>query len=83
MNKQRRKELENVQTKLSELKEEIELIQGDEQDAFDNLPEGLQMSEKGEAMESAIDSLDSAACAVDDVISEIDDVISEIDEAIN
>lgn len=37
----------------------------EEQDAFDNLPEGFQLSERGEAMESAISSIDDAIISIE------------------
>lgn len=41
MNKARRMRLIAVQSKLSDLKAEIEQIRDEEQEAYDNLPEGL------------------------------------------
>lgn len=46
---------------LEELKEEIDYIRDEEQEAFDSFPESLQCSERGEKMESAIDALDYAS----------------------
>lgn len=57
MNKQRRKAIDAVREKLEELLEELEAIKDEEQEAFDNLPESLQASERGEAMEEAIENL--------------------------
>lgn len=42
---------------LSEYKENLEGILEDEQDSFDNLPESIQYSEKGDSMEECIDSI--------------------------
>ena len=65
MNRLRRAAIRRVMEKLDELKAEIEGIQDEEQDAYDNLPESFMFGERGEAMESAIDSLDEAAEGVD------------------
>ena len=59
---------------LETLKSKIEEIQNDEQEAYDNLPESLQYSERGEAMESAIENLESA-------YNEIDSIIDNLEEA--
>ena len=46
MNKARRKQLEKASALLSEAREIIESCRDEEQDAFDNMPEGLQQSER-------------------------------------
>ena len=74
MNKERRKAIQEVMEELETLKSKIEEIQNDEQEAYDNLPESLQYSERGEAMESAIENLESA-------YNEIDSIIDNLEEA--
>lgn len=39
---------------------DIESIQDDEQEAFDNMPESFQQGERGEASQAAIEALQSA-----------------------
>ncbi len=58
MNNQRRKtlletvaRLEELQEAISDIRDKIEAIRDEEQDAFDNLPEGLQGTARGEEME--------------------------------
>lgn len=53
MNNARRKELAEITTQLQDLRERIEQLQEDEQEGFDNLSEGLQQTERGQAMELA------------------------------
>lgn len=72
MNKERRKRIDEVRLKLAELKEELEELRYDEQAAYDNLPEGLQEGERGEAMSEAIDNLDIAIDSVDEVDEYLD-----------
>ena len=60
MNKSRREWLESIIGKLEEQKSEIEDVQSEEQDCFDNMPEGLQYSERGDTMQECIDDMDSA-----------------------
>ena len=64
MNKLRRKSLAEVIAKLEELdslrQEAMEMLQGvldEEQEAYDNMPESLQYSERGEQMQEYIDSM--------------------------
>lgn len=54
-------------TKLEEVKEE-------EQEAFDNMPESLQGSERGEEMEGFIGDLENAA----DDLDNISDIVGEV-----
>ena len=60
MNNQRRKIINAVIAKLTEAGETIGEVLDEEQDAFDNLPEGIQASDRGDAMETAISVLESA-----------------------
>ena len=74
MNKQRRKALNDAIEKLTELKEIIDSIREEEQDAYDNLPESLQDSEKGEQMYDNCDDLETAASDLEDVIDNLEDI---------
>lgn len=75
MNKDRRERIQNIIDQLTDLETEIEKIQDEEQEAYDNLPESLQECEKGERMSDAIDNLDHAFCSVGDTISYLDEAI--------
>ena len=58
MNKQRRKELAEIINLIEEARERLEAVRDDEQEAFDNMPESLQYSERGETMEDYISTMD-------------------------
>lgn len=60
MNKERR-------AKLQKAIDLIEDVIGEEQDAYDNMPESLQYSEKGEKMDEGIDSLEAAKDILEEV----------------
>jgi DNA-binding protein H-NS len=60
MNNQRRKIINEAIAKLEEVGETISEVLDDEQDAYDNLPEGIQASDRGDTMETAISVLESA-----------------------
>lgn len=67
MNKQRRKQIDQIITRIEalqglieEVNSDIETIKDEEQEALENLPESLQEGEKGQTMQSAIDSLEEA-----------------------
>lgn len=75
MNKARRKWLEDVIAKLEEQKEELESIQCEEQESYDNMPESLQYSERGEAIEENANDLDSYASDLQDVIDNLQEIL--------
>ena len=60
------------QERLSKSIDTLEDIKNEEEEAFDNMPEGLQYSSRGMDSEAAIDNLDEAlsyleeACEMDD-----------------
>lgn len=72
MNKQRRKLISKNISLLESIKSDIEDILSDEEFAFDNMPENLQGSLRGEESETAIDLLSSA---IDDLENAINSLI--------
>lgn len=61
MDASRRKEIEKISTLAEELKERIEALHAEEEYAYDNLPESLQDSDRGQAMQYAMENLEYAA----------------------
>ena len=49
-----------IKSEAEEIAAELEQIRDEEQEAFDNLPEGLQQGERGQACENAINEIGSA-----------------------
>lgn len=60
MNKLRRKSLQEIFDKLSDLREEIESIKDEEDESRENMPENLQGSERYEQSETASYNMDEA-----------------------
>ncbi len=65
MNKQRREKIAKALAVLEPLIAsldgvDLEDVASEEREAFDNMPEGLQQSEKGQASSDAADTLESA-----------------------
>jgi len=88
MNKPRRKEIEAIEEKIKALqltanaiKAEIESVRADEDDAFDNLSENLQNSERGEAMQTASSNLEEAEQELDDIESSCNEAITNLEAA--
>lgn len=67
MNNQRRKEIQAVLDELAALRSRVEDLQNGEQDYFDNMPENLQQSERGEKAEQAASRLEDALTAFDEI----------------
>lgn len=75
MNKDRRKRIEDIQSKLSGLQSQLEEIRDEEEGAFDSLPESFQGGEKGEKMLEAIERLESACSSFEDIIDYLGEAI--------
>lgn len=75
MNKQRRKEIEKVVSQLEDIQADIDALRDEEEEAYDNLPESLQDSERGEAMQEAIDQLEEASSSVGDAIDYLNELV--------
>ena len=84
MNKARRKRIASVIHTLENIidydliesvKDELEDILYEEEDAYDNMPENLQYSMRGEESSDAIDSLQEAVDALEEAI----DTLNELD----
>ena len=75
MNKVRRQTIEDIIEQLGTLKEHIECVGELESDTYDNLPEGIQNSERGEAISKNASDLEQAASDLDDIMSTLKDII--------
>lgn len=82
MNKQRREKIsklkirfQSTQAEIKQLSSELSSILNEEQDAFDNMPEGLQSSYRGMCSEDAIDSMEEASDKLDEVIELLGDIV--------
>lgn len=60
MNKERRKQIEDLINKIEECMAECETIGSEERDYYDNMPENMQSGDKGQAASDAADAIDSA-----------------------
>ena len=75
MNKKKRSDLLIATQHLRNALRIIDDVLDDEQDCFDNLPDGLQVAERGEKMEQAIDSLTDASDYITDAIESIEEAM--------
>jgi len=71
MNKDRRAKITKVVDQLDALRWDIECIQDEEQEYFDNMPYSIQQGEKGNAAEEAILALENAVDNIDSIMDEV------------
>lgn len=74
MNKQDRKQLEQALELLNSANEIITMIKEQEEEKYDNLPGGIQDSERGEKLQEGIDNLYYA-------ISDLETAVEFLNEA--
>lgn len=67
---------EELKALLDDLGEELKAIMDEEREAYDNMPENLQLTERGETMEENIDAISS-------VIEELEEFYYDIDNSID
>ena len=82
MNNTRRRRINELKTQidfinnqLKDASKRLSSILNEEQDAFDNMPEGLQSSYRGMCSEDAIDSMEEASDKLDEVIELLNDIV--------
>lgn len=75
MNAQRRKEIAKAISLMEQAREILDATAEEERDAYDNLPEGIQYSERGNQMEEYADTLERVSAEISDYIDELQEVI--------
>ncbi len=74
MNNDRRKKIKKIIIDMESIKALLEDVLVDEESSFDNMPEGLQYSEKGEASQEAIDLMNEAVEGFEEVIDNLNSI---------
>ena len=72
MNNKRRKEISSISSILEDAKSRLNTVIDEEQEAFDNMPESLQGSERGCESEEALDSMNDALDSIESAIEYLD-----------
>lgn len=68
MNDKNRKQIQKWIDNLEEIKTGIEKMVFEETEKYDNMPESLQETERGESIQEAIENLDSSTMSIDESI---------------
>lgn len=58
--------------------DDLQSVRNDEEEAFNNLPDGLQDSERGEMMQDVIDTLDTVLEDVEEAMNSLEDVVRNL-----
>lgn len=75
MNNERRNNIKLATRKIEEIKEYIEDILSDEENSYDNMPEGLKSTMNGMNSEDSIDSLNNAVEYLENAIDSLEDIM--------
>ena len=59
---------------IAEAKEQLEQIRDEEQEAYDNMPESLQDSDRGNQLYENVDNLDTMASDLEDILDSFYDI---------
>ncbi len=75
MNKRRRVKIKHLYEKLQSFYDELDDIKTEEEEAFDNMPEGIQGSSVGEESEECMQDIEAALEGIGNVIDCLEGVI--------
>lgn len=75
MNNKRRTEIRAISKELDSLKSRLEKILMDEEFSFDNMPENLQYSMRGEESQEAIENMTSSVDSLEEAINNLSSAI--------
>jgi hypothetical protein len=73
MNAARRKELEKADGLIHEAMEILSSAASEEQDYYDNMPEGFQNGDKGEAAQAAASALEECDGLCEEILAKIEE----------
>lgn len=75
MNNSRRKALKQIICYLENVYNSLQIVIDDEEMAFDNMPENLQYSMRGEESQEAIDNLNEEQQKLDEIIDRLKEIV--------
>ena len=73
MNKVRRIALSAIMERLEEIKADLEAVAEAEEEAFNNIPESLEGTDRYEAASAAVDNLQEAVSYIEEVLDYIEE----------
>jgi uncharacterized protein YukE len=76
-------ELRSAMESMQEIYLTLESLKDEEQEAFDNLPEGLQQADRGQSMEAIASALDDAVDTLNSALGDIENVTDDFINALD
>ena len=74
MNKERRTKISNIIKEIENIKDKLQDVLNEEESVFDNMPENLQCSMRGEESEESIDYMNEAIDALDNAVEQLEEI---------
>jgi flagellar biosynthesis chaperone FliJ len=74
MNKERRNKIIKIISEIEQVKDKLQAVLDEEESVFDNMPENLQCSMRGEESEESISYMDEAIEALDNAIEQLEEI---------
>ena len=74
MNKSRRKQIQEALSLIEKAYDLLTDAKDEEEEAFDNLPESLQESERGMTMQDNVDNLDTAVTSLEEAKDALENI---------
>ena len=74
MNKERRMKISKIIQEIDNIKSRLQNILNEEESVFENMPENLQGSMRGEESEEAIDYMDEAIESLGNAIDQLEEI---------
>lgn len=74
MNKDRRKRISDIIKEIENVKDKLQDVLNEEESIFDNMPENLQCSMRGEESEESIDYMNEAIDALDNAVEQLKEI---------
>ena len=77
MNKSRRSRIDEIIQKIEDLCYDIDIIREEEETAYGNMPESIQVSDRGDAMSESISNLEDAVSSLEEATEYLNDAKEE------
>lgn len=77
MNKSRRSRIDEIIQKIEDLCYDIDVLRDEEEECYENLPESIQLSDRGETMNAAITSLEDAISSMEEATDHLNEAKGE------
>lgn len=77
MNSRRRKTLAVLIAALEDIQPSLDELSAEEREAYDNLPESLQDSERGQSMSASADCLEEAQSSFQEVLCQLQEAVGQ------